>query len=137
AKESFAYKLGLLEEPVVDILVNRIKQDLCLEYREYYLRPKMFVTHDVDFLGMLDISRLIRTIGADIIKRRDISAVIDKIKSKIKKKDPHSIEHLLDIHKKYGTKGTFFFLPSIQQKETFAGYNVHKHATRLIMDSKR
>jgi len=49
ATKSFACKKGVLEEPVVDILVERIRQELGLHYRDE--KPRAFLTHDIDYLG--------------------------------------------------------------------------------------
>ncbi|NLM49164.1 MAG: hypothetical protein GX198_10300 [Epulopiscium sp.] len=36
SKESFSYKKNILEEPIVDIIVNKISQKLNLAYREFF-----------------------------------------------------------------------------------------------------
>lgn len=48
AIESFSYKKDVLEEPVVDILVESIRKELDLNYKED--KPKAFLTHDIDNL---------------------------------------------------------------------------------------
>lgn len=130
-KESFGFKKGILEEPVVDILVNGISRELNICNKESFRKPKILLTHDIDQLGMLQYFKLIKSIGGDILKRKDFKMVIDKIIKKITNKDPYSVSHLIAIHKKYNTKGTFFFMPDIQLKKTVGGYKPLKEKQSL------
>jgi|SRR5690554_617677 len=138
AKESFNYKKRILDKTIVDILVKRIAEELTLDYNSFFSSPKIFITHDIDSLGMFDNNRhLIRSICGDLIKRRDMKLALDKIGLKLRNSDPHSVYNLIDIHKEYNTKGTFFFMPGIQPKEMRGGYNLKSEAARLksIKDS--
>lgn len=117
AKDSFAFKKGVLEEPVVEILTQRISKELNITYSKNYTNPKMFITHDIDILNMLKGFKFIRSLIGDLIKRRDISMVFKKIKAKVLMRDPHTVESLIALHRIYETKGTYFFLPGYQQKE--------------------
>jgi hypothetical protein len=49
--ESFQYKKNIIEEPSVDILVEEIKEMLHVEYINP--EPMIYITHDIDFLGLL------------------------------------------------------------------------------------
>jgi len=120
AEESFPFKKDVLEEPVVDILSEKIKNKLNLNYKENI--SKIFITHDIDFLGLP-----IKNLLADILKRKDINLFFDKITKKFTNNDPCSVENLIHIHKKYNSKGTFFFMPNIQEKQFYAGYDLKKN----------
>jgi len=129
ATESFSYKKDVLEEPVVEILIERIKEDLNINYRDTL--PKAFITHDIDNLSLPRGLKFIKSSGGDLIKRRDIKLFFDKIMKKITRNDPWSVYNLIEIHKKYNTKGTFFFMPDIQPNETPGGYEPGKHKKYL------
>jgi hypothetical protein len=129
ALESFQHKKNIIEEPVVDILVEKIKEKLNLTYKNE--NPRAYITHDIDFLGLPKGFQFIKSIGGDVLKRKDFKIAFDKMRRKIINDDPHSVNRLIDIHKKYSTKGTFFFMPDIQPKETVGGYNVKKNEESL------
>jgi len=130
ASESFQYKKNIIEEPVVDILVERIKEQLNLTYKDE--KPRAYITHDIDFLGNPKGFKFIKSIGGDILKRKDFKIAFDKMRRKIINDDPHSVYKLIDIHKKYNTKGTFFFMPDIQPKETGGGYIPKRNKKYLL-----
>ncbi|KLO24338.1 hypothetical protein X275_00640 [Marinitoga sp. 1197] len=134
-KESFQYKKEITEEPIVDILLEEIRKNLKLEYKAK--NPQIFITHDIDHLYLLKGKNFYRGILGDIIKRKDSTIVFDKIKRKSKNKDPYDINNLIEIHKKYGTKGTFFFMPDIQPKKTDGGYNLNKNKKYLVNIKKQ
>jgi len=137
-KESFQFKTNIIEEPVVDILVHYIKDKLNIEYKNKM--SCIFITHDIDHLFLLKGKLFYRTILGDIIKRKDLKTAFDKIIKKTKKNDPWNIDKLIELHKKLGTKGTFFFLPDIQPKKTMGGYNLEKarnYLTKKYDDIKK
>jgi len=111
-----------LEEPVVDILVERIREELGFTYKDN--KPKAFVTHDVDHLWLPKGFAVISSLAGDIIVRRDSKLALDRIKRKIAGNDPWSVYNLIDLHKKNGTRGTFFFLAEKQPGLFSNGYNV-------------
>jgi hypothetical protein len=125
AIESFSYKKDVLEEPVVDILVESIRKELDLNYKED--KPKAFLTHDIDNLGLPKGWKFLKSLGGDILKRKDIKLGIDRIKRKITNQDPWSVYNLIELHKRYDTKGTFFFMPDIQTKNCPGGYDPFKN----------
>lgn len=134
-KASFAYLKGVLEEPVVDILVNRIVDELNLEYKNNILRPKMFLTHDIDHLSMINGLGFYTSVAADIIKRKDMKTALNKTKMKFRNEDPHSVERLVRIHKKYDTKGTYFFLPGFQKKTDRVGIGYDPKSNSKLMNN--
>ena len=129
AKESFAYKKGVLEEPVVDILIERIRQELGLHYRDE--KPKVFLTHDIDQLGVPKGLKFVKALGGDILKRRDLRLAFDRIKQKILGNDPWSAYNLIELHRKHNTQGTFFFMPAIQTNGFSGGYDILKNREYL------
>ena len=124
AKESFSYRKGVLDEPVVDILADKIKNELGLHYKDG--RPKAFLTHDIDHLGSPKGLRFLKALGGDVLKRNDPKLAFDRIKRHISGNDPWSAYNLIKLHKKYGTKGTFFFMPAVQPDEFGGGYDTIK-----------
>ena len=124
AKESFGYRKGVLEEPVVDILVERIRNELGLHYKNE--RPKAFLTHDIDHLGFPKGLRFLKALGGDILNRKDLKLAFDRVRRQISGNDPWSANNLIELHKKYGTKGTFFFMPAVQPDEFGGGYDILK-----------
>lgn len=121
AKDSFSYKKGILEEPVVDILVDRIAKQLRIEYKNSTTFPKAFITHDIDHISMIHGFDSLTSIAADILKRRDVDTAFEKVKMKLKNIDPYSLLRLSKIHKKYNSKGTFFFLPGLHSLKSRVG----------------
>ena len=129
ASESFQYKKNILEEPVVEILVELIRKELNLSYRDE--RSKAFITHDIDNMGLLNGFKFIKSLGGDILKRKNIKLALDKVKRKIIKKDPWSVYNLIELHRKMDTKGTFFFMPGVQPKKFQDGYDLIKNKSYL------
>jgi len=120
--ESFSCKKGILEEPVVDILVERIREELGFTYKDN--KPKAFITHDIDHLWLPTGLGFWRSLGVDILKRKDVKLAYDRIKKSFTKDNPWSVYNLIEMHKKDGTRGTFFFMPRKQPKVRWAGYDV-------------
>jgi len=125
SEESFASKKGVLEEPVVDILTEEIRKNLGLSYKDR--SHKAFLTHDIDNLGLPKGLRFIRALGGDLLIRKDIHLAFDRIKKKILNDDPWSPYNLINLHRKYGTKGTFFFMPCVQPGFFSDGYDINKN----------
>jgi len=122
ARESFLYKKNVLEEPTVDILAHTLKDKLNLRYR--ITQPRAFITHDIDYLGLLVGANFIRSLASSLLKAKDVNFFIDELKKKLSNDDPWRVEKLIEIHCKEGTKGTFFFLPCLQPGDFRAGYSL-------------
>jgi len=129
ATESFQIHKNILEYPVVDILIEEIRKKLNLKYLEE--KTKIFVTHDIDFLGIYNFRTFTKSFLGDIIKRKNFRFFLKRLKTIISGKNPFEVFNLIDLHKKYNTKGTFFFMPRIQPKKFGGGYNVSKNITYL------
>jgi len=129
ALESFQCKKEVLEEPVVDILVDRIREELNLTYKDS--KPKIFLTHDIDLLALLRGKLFIRTILGDLLRSRNIGLALERIKKKLKGDDPFAVDNLIEKHKKYNTTGTFFFLTKKQDNQFSGGYNAIRNKKEL------
>ncbi|TYB30270.1 MAG: hypothetical protein FXF47_10075 [Candidatus Mcinerneyibacterium aminivorans] len=137
AKESFQYKKGILEEPIVEILVERIRYEISLELKEN--KPKYFITHDIDMLSLANGFSFYKNVVGDIIKRKSPSLALRKLAMKVKRENPFSVSNLVNMHEKNGTKGTFFFMPDIQPKLTPGGYDLDNnkdYLRRLVKEIK-
>jgi len=82
ALESFQYRKDVLEQPVVDILVDRIREELNLTYKDN--KPKIYLTHDIDLLALLRGKLFIRTILGDLLRRKSIGLLLERIKMKFR-----------------------------------------------------
>ena len=133
AKESFQYKNNLLEIPIVDLNILKIENDLSklglyLKRKDFFTKPKIFITHDIDHLGLFSkrkTSEVVHNMLGDLMKRKDFRQFFEKLILILTNKDPCTIEHLIELHKKHRTKGTFFLLNGKQpMKYGKAGYDV-------------
>jgi len=114
AKESFAFKNGFLNKPVVDIWSNMIKEEVVNYYPKFHFPNKSY-----RFLNTIDIDNAyaylekgwLRNLGGffrDVIQRRN---PLKRLKVIFTKKDPYdTFNQLLYLHKQYNLNTTFFFL---------------------------
>lgn len=128
---SFAYKKDILEKPIVDLLVRKIAKGLNIKYKNFFRENKIFMTHDIDFLGMYRGYITIKDIGGDIIKRKNVKVALDKITKLVTLDDPHSVNNLIEMHKRYDTKATFFFMADKQPKDTVGGYKPQNNLKKI------
>jgi hypothetical protein len=110
ATESLAYKQGFLDKPIVNEYIESLKTmlleldgNLKFKIHDY----KLVLTHDVDVpFKFCSIKNFIRTIGGDLLKRRNIRLFLKNISAfvffKFKyKKDPYyTFDYLLDFYQK-------------------------------------
>ena len=120
AIESLAYKQGFLDRPIVNEYVEELKSKLLeldnnLKFKTH--NYQLVLTHDVDVpFKFYSVKNFLRTIGGDLIKRKNISLFLKNITafifSKINyKKDPYyTFDFLLDFYQKTKQKGYFFFM---------------------------
>ncbi|WP_419673840.1 polysaccharide deacetylase family protein [Aliarcobacter butzleri] len=120
ANESFAYKQGFLDRPIVNEYVDMLKSMLLylglnqkIKERNY----ELYVTHDVDNIKkFINFKDGIKEIVGDIVKRKDIKKAfanfIQKIKVHLKlEKDPYdTFDNLIKMSDKYAVKSYFFFM---------------------------
>lgn len=117
ATESIAFQNGFLNIPVVNKWAILLKETLAAQYPEYALPTTSFrfiSTIDVDNAYAYKEKGITRTLGAlfrDMLKLR-----LDSVKQRILvlsgiEKDPFdTFNFLLNIHKKYKLRPTYFFL---------------------------
>lgn len=140
-EDSFVWKKDIIEFPVVDHLISELEKDLKLKRIEFLGKPKLFLTHDIDHLGLFKISDWWKTALVDLFKRGKPFVFFDKFLKFFFVKDPYLTENLIAFHSRHNTKGTYFFLPRVQQGITYGGYDVfanRKYLSRLskkILDS--
>lgn len=132
-KDSFSFKKQVIEKPVVDILVNKLAEELKLDYSYNNSKPKLFITHDIDYLSMIYGINFILSIAVSILKERNIKNVFLYLINRIYNNDPYSVINLVNVHKKYNTKGTYFFLPSIQKLKDSVGLGYSLKANKKIL----
>lgn len=121
-KNSFLYLKEIELIPVVDCIVENIKNKYGLSYRVN--KPVAFITHDIDNLGFKNRWYLLKTLLGKVIKKKNFDYFSIDFVNLLKRNNPVGVENLINIHKKYKTKATYFFLPKIQKQTTPGGYNL-------------
>lgn len=114
---STAYKLGILEKPVVNIWALKIKEIILQKYPELkftQLQYKFVPTYDIDSAYAYTQKGLIRSIGGFLIsfQRFDWQDFIDRMRVLFTGyKDPFDTFDLqISLQKKYGLKPIYFIL---------------------------
>ncbi len=120
ANKSLAFRQGFLNKPIVNEYVERLKEQLLemesglkFKKREF----KVFITHDVDEIYFWKGSKqLARVVLGDIVKRKDLSLALNRIKEFISVKsgkisDPYdTFDWLMSESEKIGAKSRFYFM---------------------------
>ena len=120
---SIAYQKGFLELPVVNLWVERLKQELLRKYPNLQFADKEFTftnTIDIDMAYYYKSKGFYRTIGGwakDLLKR-DFYAVKERFKVIVlNKKDPYSCyDFIQTIINKYKFKTILFYLFAMRSK---------------------
>ncbi len=121
ARDSIAYKNNFLDRPIVNEYLEMLWTMLVsLNFKKEKKERsyKLHVSHDVDFLLLREtpFKIIIKTIGGDIIKRKNIKLAFSFLKEYVfsffsKEKDPYnSFDYLMDISDKNNVKSHFFFM---------------------------
>ena len=125
ATASIAYQAGFLDRPIVNEYTELLWQ--CLQRLWSGLERaqrnfRVILSHDVDqpFLLRKDgISRVLRTIAGDAIKRKNpiqgLRRPAQWIKARVlgPKHDPaYTFDYIMDTAEKYGLRSAFYFIPS-------------------------
>jgi len=120
ATESLAYKEGFLDRPIVNEMLEELKTQLLtlgLDQKPKTKNYQLILTHDVDEIRFWKSKKqLIRLVIGDILKRKDISLAIDRIReyyevSKGYIKDPYdTFDWLMDKSESVGLKSGFYFM---------------------------
>lgn len=123
ATASHAYKNGYLESPIVDEWLHILKQVIQRTWPTLELKRHQFsmkVSHDVDRpsrYGFRDTKGLIRAIGGDLIKYKDIKAICQApyvwltTKKSLNTQDPYNtFNWIMDKSEAAGVVSAFYFI---------------------------
>ena len=121
-KESFSYKVGCIDIPVVDVLINQVFRELDICKRRFYQNPKFCITHDIDYLKRSQIKPILR----DIIRNKNISQAARRIGHWIRKYNPYDLGGFLEKEIQQGLKPICFMLNTVQKENTDGGYLLEK-----------
>lgn len=120
AAESVAYKNKFLDRPIVNEYVEMLWKMLTYLRINQASRKRSFsiiLTHDVDELAYWSgAKRSLQVLGADLLKRKDISLFWRNIGELFsvktgRKKDPYdTIDYLLDLSENSDLKSHFYFM---------------------------
>ncbi|NOZ34857.1 MAG: hypothetical protein GXO80_06125 [Chlorobi bacterium] len=99
------------------------------------------ITHDIDFFARYyKLPKVIKALGGDILKRKNLKKAIHTYKSyfQIKKgkiKDPYdTFDYLMNLSEKSDLKSRFYFIPAMRGEED-AQYNITDDAATSKMRS--
>ncbi len=141
AKLSTVRKFDLTYRPVVNEYAEMLWN--MLEYLNINIKRKqnnysLKITHDIDFFHKYyDTKRFLRTLGGDIIKRKNpfllfkTSYEYGLTKKNIKNDPYNTFDTLMDISERYGLVSTFFFMAA----DTFRNDITYKISDKKVVDT--
>lgn len=143
---SLAYREGFLDRPIVNELLEELKQQFLLLDNSLIFKEKTFqliLTHDVDEIYRWNnIKQVLRVMLGDIIKRKNISLALHRIKQYMlietnKIQDPYdTFDWLMDKSEEIGVKSRFYFMSGgITQYDNRYKIN-EKKAKKIIQNIK-
>jgi hypothetical protein len=137
AHSSLAYKAGFLYRPVVDEYVELLWGMMGQLWPQLGRKPRqgqVFVSCDVDHpfnCGTSNVSKLIRSLGADLLKRRDAMLAYRRARNVFARRrgdyrfDPiYTFDWYIDTCERYGCKATFFFIAGHSAEDIHRCYEV-------------
>ena len=135
AKESLAYREGFLSRPIVneyiEFLVNMLKYlGLKIESRkqEFGLVP----SHDVD---LFDFPIGFSNFAGDILKRRSLSKVYQRVKSKLTGENPFdTFDFLMETSEKAGVASHFYFMSGGTTPFDHTQYHLNRPEIQELFD---
>lgn len=120
AAESLAYKHGFLDRAIVNEYLEMLwnmMQHLGIKEARKQRTFQMRLTHDVDSIYYLNNSKqLIRAIGGDLIRRKNIPLALNRVKEfiQIKRKaikDPYdTFDWMMDLSEQNNLRSEFYFM---------------------------
>ena len=120
AYESLAYKKGFLDRPIVNEMVEELKQQLLELDNGLVFKERKFelvLTHDVDEVRLWKSwKQVLRVSMGDIVKRKDIKLAFSRVAEyflikRDKIKDPFdTFDWLMDKSEAVGLKSRFYFM---------------------------
>lgn len=145
ATASHAYKYGYLERPIVDEWLHILGQVIQLTWPTLELNKHKFsirVSHDVDRpsrYGFCDVKGLIRAIGGDLIKHKNIRAIWQApyiwltTKKRLNNLDPYNtFEWLMDRSEATEVTSAFYFICGGDHAND-ADYNIDHPVIRTLI----
>jgi hypothetical protein len=120
ASESLIYKQGLLEKPIVDVYIDKLKSTLISLDSELYLQKKsanIYLTHDIDKIyKWKGWKKLLKQVVGDLVKRRSLHLACERLVEYYsiqinKKKDPFdTFDFLMNQSEIIDEKSRFYFM---------------------------
>lgn len=149
ATSSHAFKHGYLERPIIDEWLHVLGQVIQRQWPGVKLKKHLFsfkVSHDVDNpsrSAFVSPKRLIRLIGGDFIRRRDIMGAFNaalvwfqKNRNSLHPADPmNTFEWLMDVSEDHNLQSAFYFICGRTDPSKDADYEVEHPAIRSLMRS--
>lgn len=146
ATSSHASKHGYLERPIVDEWLHVLGQFIQRTWPRIRLKQNNFtmkVSHDVDRpsrYGFSQWSTLVRTMGADIIKRGELKNAVRapwirlNSSERLNPRDPdNTFDWIMDVSERYGLVSAFYFICGRTAPRYDAHYDPEHPAIRELM----
>ncbi len=117
SSESISHRFNLLQVPIVDICLDRLKEIIENKFPQLHLSnssPQFQPTFDVDMVWSHLHKGALRQVGSSLkdLMRNNYSTIVERVKVLFRfKKDPFfSFDYLKNIHLKYQLNPIYFFL---------------------------
>lgn len=120
SKNSLGGRCDFLNRPIVNEYLEMLKNMLLvldntiIFYQRY---PKLYLTHDIDYIYKWDSpTKFFKSLVGDILLRKSIKQFLNTISTYVKvkanlQKDPYdTFDYLMDMSEKAGVKSYFFFM---------------------------
>ena len=146
ATSSHAFRYGYLERPIVDewlIILGQVMQRIWPQVELKKHTFEMKVSHDVDGparYAFQNLKGLIRTMGGDLIRRRDVRSALMgpwiwlNSKQEIHPRDPaNTFDWLMEQSEKHGLNSAFYFICGRTDAAKDASYDPEMPQVRLLM----
>lgn len=148
AKASHAYQNGYLHRPVVDEYIEilwacmkRLWPRLERKKREF----RMILSHDVDVPfaeAFSSPSRVLRSFGGDILKRKDPQRAVNRIgnwiatrRGDFKRDTNYTFDRIMDISEKQGLQSAFYFKTACTNPEFDCHYSIdHPYVRQMLRE---
>lgn len=138
-KNSMAYKFGYYDEPVVDHIIEYLKDLYCKAGFEINKQDKssILITHDIDSAYRYNFTSLISLAKFFIsrIIRRDFRSIYAYILFLLSKSaDPYdTYDFLMDVSERYNTRSYFFFIPNRNSLRWDGNYSLNSKKIEKLL----
>jgi hypothetical protein len=145
AEASVAYQQGFLERPIVDEYALILRAWLKALYPDWQPAARKFslkLSHDIDHVQRFpDWKQGLRTLGGDVLKRRDLSRVGQSLRGTLARLgtpalDPHiqGIRILASISRQHGLSNDAFYFMAADPTPFDSGYDPHTPFVKKCID---